>query len=609
MSLRALKTISIKINMTNLKHLRYLDCSYSRMSALPEATTILYSLQTLKLFCCANLRRLPEGMRYMSSLRHIFLVGCYRLERMPQGTGQLSSLQTLTNYVIDSDPGRGIDQLKDLDLGGALSLTELRKVHSVENAKQGNMSAKHNLKRLSLSWANRPPYGYEVDTNAEGILEALCPNKRLEVLLLSNYTGAKLSSWMHNSTVLEHLSELCLSSCKNCKDLPPLWQLPSLRYLSLNGLHSLTSICAGNDHTNIGESCISLPPFFPKLEIMIVSDMIKLERWHQEVPGQVPAISFPQLKKLDVSACPMLASMPKTLPLIEDLLVTGANDIPLYHLMNMSVQSNLECKGYIEVGWRLIHLHFSRLGDSNVRLGLRGLRENVEHFEEELSRIPCRFIKVLDITNYDCLFSFELSQVQQNIWDHFGFVEKLSIENCNNIVQWPAVEFRNMNCLRVLNLIDCSNLTGSLPLAISDEENDHLPRLQNLSISCCNNLVEVPKLPASLESLSIRCCPKLVSMPRNLGSVKKLRELSLIRCDALTAFPDGTYGVTALRTLVMEWCPRVETLPEGLLQQLPTLGRLRITGCPNLEEAFSSRGTHWNFVEAIPNRSVGKSMR
>ncbi|XP_044399121.1 putative disease resistance protein RGA3 [Aegilops tauschii subsp. strangulata] len=558
---------------------------------------------------CHLIMRLPEGMRYMSSLRHIFLVGCYRLERMPQGTGQLSSLQTLTNYVIDSDPGRGIDQLKDLDLGGALSLTELRKVHSVENAKQGNMSAKHNLKRLSLSWANRPPYGYEVDTNAEGILEALCPNKRLEVLLLSNYTGAKLSSWMHNSTVLEHLSELCLSSCKNCKDLPPLWQLPSLRYLSLNGLHSLTSICAGNDHTNIGESCISLPPFFPKLEIMIVSDMIKLERWHQEVPGQVPAISFPQLKKLDVSACPMLASMPKTLPLIEDLLVTGANDIPLYHLMNMSVQSNLECKGYIEVGWRLIHLHFSRLGDSNVRLGLRGLRENVEHFEEELSRIPCRFIKVLDITNYDCLFSFELSQVQQNIWDHFGFVEKLSIENCNNIVQWPAVEFRNMNCLRVLNLIDCSNLTGSLPLAISDEENDHLPRLQNLSISCCNNLVEVPKLPASLESLSIRCCPKLVSMPRNLGSVKKLRELSLIRCDALTAFPDGTYGVTALRTLVMEWCPRVETLPEGLLQQLPTLGRLRITGCPNLEEAFSSRGTHWNFVEAIPNRSVGKSMR
>ncbi|XBI05706.1 hypothetical protein VPH35_133836 [Triticum aestivum] len=312
MSLRALRTRSIETRMASMKHLRYLECCDSDISALPEAITMLYSLQTLKLICCDKLKKLPEGMSYMLSLRHLFLIGCFDLECMPQGIGRLNSLQTLTSYVIDSDDGRGIDQLKDMNLGGGLSLTELRKVHSAENAKQGNTFAKHNLKRLALDWYGgvRRSYGDEVDTNVEGILEALCPHKSLEALLLRNYNGAKFSSWMHNSTLLEHLSELCLSQCRNCKDLPPLWQLPSLVYLHLFGLDRLTSICIGNYDTNNGESCISPPPFFPKLETLKVFYMPELERWYQEVAGQVAVASFPRLKTLWIVGCPRLETLP-----------------------------------------------------------------------------------------------------------------------------------------------------------------------------------------------------------------------------------------------------------------------------------------------------------
>uniref|UniRef100_A0ACD6ALP5 Uncharacterized protein n=1 Tax=Avena sativa TaxID=4498 RepID=A0ACD6ALP5_AVESA len=432
MSVRALNILPIKTNMTHLKHLRYLDCSYSHIDALPEATAMLYSLQTLKLIGCQYLKKLPEGMRFMSSLRHVFLVGCHRLSCMPEGIGQLNCLQTLTNYVIDSAAGRGIDQLKNLNLGGALSLFELRKVDSAENA---NMSAKHNLKRLSLDWYHGPSRTQAGDVvhNAEGMLEALRPPKRLEVLLVSNYSGAKLSSWMHNSTMLEHLRELSLRCCNNCNDLPPLWQLPSLGYLSLDGMDSLTSICIDNCTSN-GVS----PPLFPKLGTMIVSRMPMLERWHQEVAGQLAVVSFPQLKKLNISACPMLASMPKTVPLLEDLLVKGAIKFPLYHLFNLSVQSNLECKGYISVDpvrW-LIDLHLSRLGDSDVSLKFKLLLENAEHIEEELKRIPRRFIKMVTIVDCKCLFSSEeLSQIQRNIWNHFVFVEVLWIIDCSNIVQ------------------------------------------------------------------------------------------------------------------------------------------------------------------------------
>ncbi|KAF7105515.1 hypothetical protein CFC21_106318 [Triticum aestivum] len=609
--LRALKTYSINTHMTNMKHLRYPDCSYSDIFALPEATAMLYSLQTLKLIDCQNLKKLPEGIRYMSSLRHLFLSGCDSLKRMPQGMGQMNSLLTLTNYVIDSDGGHGIDQLKDLNLGGDLSLTELRKVRSAENAKQGNMSANHNLKRLSLDWYGNYITGYEdeVDTNAEGILEALRPHKILEVLKLSNYIGAKFSSWMHNSALLEHLTELSLTGCKNCKDLPPLWQLPSLGYLSLNDLCSLTSICVCNDDTDNGESCIYPPPFFPKLETMILLNMPKLRRWHQEVAGQVVVVSFPQLKQLNISECPMLGSMPERLPLLEDLLVKGARYIPLYHLMNLSVQSDLECKGDISmepgVRWLLVNLHFSRLGDSYVRLKLNGLMENVELFQRGLNRIPCRSIKELDIVDCNCLFSSEPFQSQRNVWDRFCFVEKMWIFHNKNLVQWPLVEFRNLNHLRGLHLFDCSNLTGSLPSTLSKDESVMPPRLQHLEIALCNNLVEIPKLAASLESLLIYSCPKLVSMPTILGNNKKLRELKVFECDTLMTFPDGMYGVTALKKLWMVACPGVETLPEGLLQQLPVLLELRIKDCPNLEGVFSRGGAYWNLVEAIPRRDVG----
>uniref|UniRef100_M8D709 Putative disease resistance protein RGA3 n=1 Tax=Aegilops tauschii TaxID=37682 RepID=M8D709_AEGTA len=76
----------VKIHvLTSIEGLRYLDCSYSLIDALPKATSMLYSLQTLKLIGCENLKKLPEGMRCMSSLRHVFLIGCYYLKHMPKG--------------------------------------------------------------------------------------------------------------------------------------------------------------------------------------------------------------------------------------------------------------------------------------------------------------------------------------------------------------------------------------------------------------------------------------------------------------------------------------------------------------------------------------------
>ena len=85
-------------------------------------------------------------------------------------------------------------------------------------------------------------------------------------------------------------------------------------------------MCVGNDDTDIGQPCIYPPPFFPKLEAMIISDMPKLERWHQEMAGQVAVVSFPQLKKLLIDNFPRLEILPEgllqQLPALEQLWIT-----------------------------------------------------------------------------------------------------------------------------------------------------------------------------------------------------------------------------------------------------------------------------------------------
>ncbi|KAI4974128.1 hypothetical protein ZWY2020_047408 [Hordeum vulgare] len=61
-------------------------------------------------------------------------------------------VKILLNHYHDNINNKNVMVLPIV--GDALSLTELRKVQSAENAEQGNLSAKHNLKRLSLDWIN-----------------------------------------------------------------------------------------------------------------------------------------------------------------------------------------------------------------------------------------------------------------------------------------------------------------------------------------------------------------------------------------------------------------------------------------------------------------------
>ena len=55
-----------------------------------------------------------------------------------------------------------------------------------------------------------------------------------------------------------------------------------------------------------------------------------------------------------------------------------------------------------------------------------------------------------------------------------------------------------------------------------------------------------------------------VSLPSNLGSLARMRYLTLLGCEGLEMLPDGMDHLTALQELWIRECPGIKTLPDGV---------------------------------------------
>lgn len=250
------------------EHLRFLSMSCSLLRTLPESITRLHNLQTLKLTDTIGLRKLPEGLKYMKNLWFVDIERHNDLICTPPGIGELTSLQRLSVFIVGEDSAHQISQLKELNLGGELSIRGLENVRNLEDVKAAKMITKRNLASLNLSWT-RGTNKISVE-HFEAILEGIQPHHNLEQIHISSYQGSMFPNWM-SSPAFINLSEITLERCENCEHLPPLGKLPALKVLQLISLNSIKRLG--------GEWCGDGKNSFVALTELSLKGIPNLEEW------------------------------------------------------------------------------------------------------------------------------------------------------------------------------------------------------------------------------------------------------------------------------------------------------------------------------------------
>ncbi|KAL8549949.1 hypothetical protein ACS0TY_008688 [Phlomoides rotata] len=258
----------LPIFVCKFEHLRYLVMACNNMKKLPESLTNLHNLQTLKLTDSEELLELPKDLKMMKNLWFLEIESFYSLLCTPPGLRNLTCLRRLSIFIVGEDESHQIDQLKDFELGGKLSIQGLDNIRSLQDARSANLMTKSSLTCLSLSW--KKGIKMECAEHFEEVLQGLQPHQNIEKISIASYHGSRFPGWM-STLVFQKLKEISLEDCPRCEHLPPLGKLPSLtclRLCQMNSIKCLDGECYGDGETS-----------FPALTRLEIWCMPNFERW------------------------------------------------------------------------------------------------------------------------------------------------------------------------------------------------------------------------------------------------------------------------------------------------------------------------------------------
>uniref|UniRef100_A0A3Q7JPQ6 Disease resistance protein n=1 Tax=Solanum lycopersicum TaxID=4081 RepID=A0A3Q7JPQ6_SOLLC len=212
----------------------------------------------------------------------------------------------------------------------------------------------------------------------------------------------------------------------------------------------------------------------------------------------------------------------------------------------------------------------------------------------------------------------------------FNSLEKLLFEDMAEWKQWHVLGIGEFPKLEKLSIIMCPKLMGKLPenlcclteLSISDtplfdeaqvfrSQFEGMKQIEELYIDGCHSVTSFPFsiLPSSLKKINISRCQEL-KLEEAVGYCDMfLEELRLQECDciddlspeflprarklSITNCDNITKTIGCLCSLHIFGCKKLKWLPERLQELLPSLKKLTLNGCPEIE-SFPQGGLPFN---------------
>ena len=266
----------------NLKHLRYLDISHTKIKELPISVCTLYNLETMLLLGCKRLTQLPTNISKLINLRHL-VIRDTSLKEMPPKICDMKNLQTLSNFVLCENAGSRIKELRELQfLEGSLCISGLENVKDARDALEGNLKNKKYLNELILRWKGEA----DDSTKEREVLNALQPHINVKKLKITGYKGTKLPDWVLHLWCY-NFAEVSLSGFSNCCLVPQIDRLDG--FLDI--------------HDDFRGTSLNKP--FQFLEVLELSE-INIWDWSFINTGDQEGMIFPCLKRFTLRSCPKL---------------------------------------------------------------------------------------------------------------------------------------------------------------------------------------------------------------------------------------------------------------------------------------------------------------